>query len=304
MNHPHPSDRTHAAFRRPACPEFCRGELVEGPVPPMINLGLSAEDAPYPKNHETNPISTRPTTQLCETNPIKTTPDAIGPPLYLTLTEVGDRPTPKKHETNPIYTRPTTKNAKRTQFHPQRTCAGPKYAKRTQSPPGPRPNYAKRTQFAPRPPRSTPKKCETNPIATRFGFPHDPNTRNEPNLRPDCHPERRAAERSAAAQSRGTCLNTIAEGDSEQTNATPHPQKHETNPISPAADLRRTKKSKRTQFNTPPTTEKHENEPNLHPAQDPNIQNEPNSRTPGVPPPPISSKRTQLQKHTERRASS
>ena len=45
-----------------------------------------------------------PTTQICETNPIKTTPDAIGPPLYLTPTEVGDMP--------------TAKNAKRTQFTP------------------------------------------------------------------------------------------------------------------------------------------------------------------------------------------
>ena len=47
------------------------------------------------------------------------------------------------------------------------------------------------------------KKCETNPIDT-----------------PACHPERRAAEQSAAAQSRGTCSNSIAKGDSKQTNPT------------------------------------------------------------------------------------
>ncbi len=41
-----------------------------------------------PEHRETK--STLPKTQIYETNPIKTTPDAIGPPLYLTPTEVGD----------------------------------------------------------------------------------------------------------------------------------------------------------------------------------------------------------------------
>ncbi len=36
----------------------------------------------------------------CKTNPIMTTPDAIGPPLYLTLTEVGDRSTHKPNSQN------------------------------------------------------------------------------------------------------------------------------------------------------------------------------------------------------------
>ena len=50
---------------------------------------------------------------------------------------------------------------------------------------------------------TTTQKHETNPIDT-----------------PACHPERRAAEQSAAAQSRGTCQITIAKGDSKQK--TPH----------------------------------------------------------------------------------
>jgi hypothetical protein len=98
------------------------------------------------------------------------------------------------------------------------------------------------------------KKCETNPIDT-----------------PACHPERRAAEQSAAAQSRGTCSNSIPKGDSKQTNptATPkirnepnlppqHPASHRTTPItrnepnstSPTAKRRKptAKNTKRTQF--------------------------------------------------------
>ena len=39
-------------------------------LPPMINLGLSAEDAPNNQKCETNPIHTRPTTKKNETNPI------------------------------------------------------------------------------------------------------------------------------------------------------------------------------------------------------------------------------------------
>ncbi len=76
--------------------------------------------------------------------------------------------------------------------------------------------------------------------------------RNEPNS-PPCHPERRAAERNAAAQSRGIHSITIADGDSLpvttttptrisetnlistqqifETNPIPARQKNETNPI-------------------------------------------------------------------------
>ena len=84
----------------------------------------------------------------------------------------------------------------------------PNYAKRTQSRPANRQKKTanskktKRTQFPPTPACPTIQKCKTNPISRT----------------PRCHPERRAAERNAAAQSRGICQNTIAEGDSNQTN--------------------------------------------------------------------------------------
>ncbi len=48
---------------------------------------------------------------------------------------------------------------------------------------------------------------------------HNATMQNEPNPDPHCHSERRAAERSAAAQSRGIRKNTIAEGDSKQKTA-------------------------------------------------------------------------------------
>ncbi len=100
------------------------------------------------------------------------------------------------------------------------------------------------------------KKCKTNPIAT-----------------PAWHPERRAAEQSAAAQSRGTCQNTIAEVDSNQTNPV-RCHFHETNPIyTPRAPFPRT-------------------ELNLVPLVTPFQQNEPNSSTPSVQPPPKNAKRT------------
>ena len=88
------------------------------------------------------------------------------------------------------------KNAKQTQFTmPQASCqlrAATYYAKQTQStvpPPGHPPKNAKQTQS-----------------------------------QPHCHPERQAAERSAAAQSRGTCSITIAEGDSTQKGARTPPK--------------------------------------------------------------------------------
>ncbi len=77
-------------------------------LPPVFNPGLSAGALPHPKNAKRTQFSyTRcpAAPHFCKTNPIKTTSDAIGPPLYLTLTEVGDRPTAKKCETNPISSR-------------------------------------------------------------------------------------------------------------------------------------------------------------------------------------------------------
>ena len=99
----------------------------------------------------------------------------------------------------------------------------------------------------------TPKNHETNPIYTSPSLAHDPPPaimRNEPNLPPARHPERRAAERSAAAQSRGICQITIAAGDSKQTN-------HARTPIM------------RNEPNLPPPrtcgSQKTRNEPNFHP---------------------------------------
>jgi hypothetical protein len=154
----------------------------------------------------------------------------------------------------------------------------------------------------------TTQKCKTNPISARpTANRQKPFLQNEPNPRPRCHPERRAAERSAAAQSRGTCQNTIAEGDSKQTN--------------PAHDP---KYAKRTQFHPGQRPKANSqqpnmrNEPNLplpqpsprsnyakrtqfHPgqrpkanSQQPNMRNEPNPGTHSVPPPHISAKRTQF----------
>ncbi len=78
-------------------------------LPPMINLGLSAEDAPHTQIYETNPIYTAPDlwrTKKCETNPIRVhqvsnhTPNTRNEP---NLTN----PTAKKSETNPIYPYPS-----------------------------------------------------------------------------------------------------------------------------------------------------------------------------------------------------
>ncbi len=128
----------------------------------------------------------------------------------------------------------------------------------------PQPKYAKRTQLP----------CHA-PLA---GSPIAQKTQNKPNS-PRCHPERRAAERSAAAQSRGTHSITIAKGDSKQT--TPHHPKNakqtqfppaklcETNPIPPTqqpiAKSQHPKNAKQTQ-STPRRTcgrQKNRNEPNF-----------------------------------------
>ena len=168
---------------------------------------------------------------------LKITQAAGLPPLYLTLTEVGDTPNSQKMRNEPnLLSRhpPILPNAQNEPNlpHPHRPAnpkmrnepnsplpqPGPraKYAKRTQSRPAGCPKYAKRTQFPRTRCPTAPCFSETNPIPT-----------------PHCHPERRAAERSAAAQSRETCQISIAAGDSEQTNpARPTaPPLCETNPI-------------------------------------------------------------------------
>ncbi len=93
-----PSDRTHAAG-----------------VPPMINLGLSAEDAPHPKNTKrtqlprtagVSPASPSPNlqnkpnlgcwrAQLCETNPIFVETPNLHSTIYNPLAQLPPDPRPK-----------------------------------------------------------------------------------------------------------------------------------------------------------------------------------------------------------------
>ena len=148
---------------------------------------------------------------------------------------------PKKNETNPISAYQASPPTPKMRNEPNLTHGGP----------------------------AEDQKCETNPITTYrwrlAGLPipkyakrtqsqllASPIMRNEPNPCSRCHPERQAAERSAAAQSRGICQNTIAGGDSKQT--MPHDPKMRNKPnlpphASPAA---------------PAHPQKMQNEPNFH----------------------------------------
>ncbi len=106
--------------QRPACIEF-----VESAAPLFLRNqpNPSTSGLPSPPLRETNPIyhaTPGRATQNAKTNPIKTTPAAGGPPLYLTLTEVGDRRRSKNTKRTQSTT-PTAKNAKRTQFTPPYT---------------------------------------------------------------------------------------------------------------------------------------------------------------------------------------
>ena len=106
-------------------------------MPPMINLGLSAEDPPR--------------RQKCETNPI--------PP----------RPRPKNAKRTQFHPGPRPKYAKRTQFTHTWCPAAPNYAKRTQFhvlPPPQQPKNAKRTQSQPH----YSLFYETNPIRPHAAF--------------------------------------------------------------------------------------------------------------------------------------
>ena len=141
-------------------------------------------------------------------------------------------------KTNPITAAPDlwrTKNTKRTQSQPRGAPImrnEPNFRKPSVPP---TPISAKRTQFTISPASQRHLFRETNPIpayqvSRRPLFQrNEPNpstntacraqiAQNEPNPAPRCHPERRAAERNAAAQSRGTCQISIAKGDSKQTN--------------------------------------------------------------------------------------
>ena len=202
--------------------------------PPVFNPGLSAGDPPRPKKCETNPIpqgrppknakrtqsQPRPTTQMRKTNPIYTPANSQSPTANSCFLRnepnfhrLADPTVPRISKTNPI-----TAYRWRPAGFPAPHCA-----KRTQSPyrwhlPGP----------------TIPSLCETNPIYELPTTNYEPKIRNEPNFHPHCHPERRAAERSAAAQSQGICSITIAGGDSTQTNPG-RTQMRKTNPIIPPA---------------------------------------------------------------------
>ncbi len=163
-------------------------------------------------------------------------------------------------ETNPIYRTGTACRAPISRNEPNLHRGRPVEDQKTRNKPNLTP--------------AAPRLCETNPIYRTPAACRAPKMRNEPNLPPPAtilprwpkvspdssgnpiatpawHPERRAAERSAAAQSRGTCSITIAKGDS-----LPVPRDHtdqicETNPIYPHSH--------------PANHPKMRNEPNCHP---------------------------------------
>jgi hypothetical protein len=131
-------------------------------LPPMINLGLSAEDAPH--------------TQKCETNPISTYQVSRQPRFLRNEPNLTPRRTcgGKKNETNPIYPTPTIrrpKNAKRTQFTIPHVSCQPSRA----------PNMAKRTQSLQSRPRLRIYELRTMehpPRRTNY----EPKMQNKPNL--------------------------------------------------------------------------------------------------------------------------
>ena len=178
-----PSDRTCAAFRRPAGPELCRGELAEGPSPefcpgaPGLTSGFSPIMQNEPKYRSAN--SQKPTANSQEmrnepnfthSGPVEDTKktkrtqfhkaNSQSPKAKSQKPRNAKRtqfPTTNIHST--IYNiqslapipqgqQPIAKSqkllfTKRTQFTSRSPSATPKNAKRTQSLPG---NYAKRTQ--------------------------------------------------------------------------------------------------------------------------------------------------------------
>ncbi len=170
-------------------------------------------------------IPARRETQKCETNPIPVRARHAMPQLY---------------ETNPIY---VPDYVERTQFRTTRISQAPKNTKQTQLPHTRCPTTTCFCETKPIPPTSSvfwllhsPKKMRNEP---NFVPPVTPcptqKMRNKPNPSPHCHPERRAAERSAAAQSRGIRQITIAEGDSLPVTATTPTKICKTNPITASA---------------------------------------------------------------------
>ena len=152
MNHPPPSDRTNATG-----------------VPPMINLGLSSEDAPHTQKYETNPIpayqaSHRPepaerTISRNEPNlPYRRRLAGFSRPNYTKQTQSAPpapshRPNyPKRTQFHPAADTKCAKCAKRTQFHPaksQHPKANTQFCETNPIYPHGHPGYPKRTQFTP-----------------------------------------------------------------------------------------------------------------------------------------------------------
>ncbi len=125
-------------------------------------------------------------------------------------------PTAKKHETNPISAPAIMRNKPNSRI------------------PGVLPPRLPHEKRETKPIPAAPDLWRPKKTKQTQSHPHGaPIMQNEPNSTPACHPERRAAERSVAAQRRGTCLNTIAEGDSKQkTNKEPK-TKNKPNPDTP-----------------------------------------------------------------------
>ena len=101
-----------------------------------------------------------PTRRLRETNPKQNARHRRATPIFNPGLSAGVLPHPKNAKRTQSQRPPRLKSAKRTQFHPRRTCGGPKNAKRTQSQPTVPPNY----RNEPNSTTPTAKKCKTNPI--------------------------------------------------------------------------------------------------------------------------------------------
>ncbi len=194
MNHPNPSDRTHAkgvpqyhlapCTRRGFTPKKretnpksnARRRRASTYITPRFHRRGTPPDpdqSPAPQKCKTNPIPPRPTTKKRKTNPICRSA-AIRPPKPPRIMQNEPNFRPRLCETNPIpvyqvsnHPACPTKNAKRTRFRP-----------------GPRPKNGKRTQFPVGARHAVPLQCETNPIPAYQPSGRPTFMRNEPNFCP------------------------------------------------------------------------------------------------------------------------
>ena len=219
-------------------------------LPPMINLGLSAEDAPNNQLCKTNPIC-HPNNQKMQNEPnlphhhrhhyptmrnepnfhlgepvedqkIRNEPNlsTAGPPIIrnepnpstFQANPAGRKSVPARRETQftSTATIPLASPCPNMQNEPNFSRRGPVEDQKMQNEPNSRPFQANHAGQ-----RSVPARRGTQftPTATR---PHAKNAKRTQSP-PRCHPERRAAQRNTAAQSRGNRSITIAGGDSTQT---------------------------------------------------------------------------------------